>query len=99
MFVLLLKYLKPLEEVDAHLPAHREFLDRCYREGKLICSGPREPRTGGVILADVDSELEAMKIVVEDPFFTHKVAEYELVRFTPNRYDPRFAAFVDSSAG
>ena len=94
MDVLLLKYLKPMEEVEVHRPAHREFLDQCYREGKLICSGVREPPIGGVILANVDSELEAMKIVVDDPYFAHKVAEYEVVRFTPNKWDPRFAPFV-----
>src|SRR3954454_3608700 len=98
MVLLLLKYVKPIDEVERLLPAHRAFLDRFYREGKLILSGPREPRTGGVILADVDSELEAMKIVVEDPFFTEKVADYELVRFTITRSDPRFAAFVESAA-
>ncbi len=99
MVVLLLKYIKPLEEVERLMPAHKEFLDRFYREGKIVVSGPREPRTGGVILADVDSELEAMKIVVEDPFFTEKVADYEVVRFTPTRHDPRFAAFVPAAAG
>jgi uncharacterized protein YciI len=98
MFLLLSKYIKPIDEVERLLPAHREFLDRFYREGKLVCSGPRDPRTGGVILADVDSEVEAMKIVVEDPFFTEKVAHYELVRFTITRSDPRFAAFVEGAA-
>jgi uncharacterized protein YciI len=98
MFLLLSKYIKPIDEVERLLPAHREFLDRFYREGKLVCSGPRDPRTGGVILADVDSEVEAMKIVVEDPFFTEKVAHYELVRFNITRSDPRFAAFVEGAA-
>jgi uncharacterized protein YciI len=98
MFLLLSKYLKPLDEVERLMPEHRAFLDRFYREGKLVCSGPREPRTGGVILADVDSEVEAMKIVVEDPFFSEKVAHYELVRFNVTRSDPRLAAFVESAA-
>ena len=98
MVLLLLKYVKPLDEVERLMPEHRAFLDRFYREGKLILSGPREPRTGGVILADVDSELEAMKIVVEDPFFTEKVAEFELIRFDVDRSDPRFSAFVQGAA-
>ena len=92
MFVL--KYLVPADEVERWMPEHRAFLDRFYREGKFIVSGNREPRTGGVILADVPSELEAMKIIVEDPFFTQKIADYELIRFTPTKHDPKFAAFV-----
>lgn len=98
MVLLLLKYLKPLDEVERLLPEHRAFLDRFYREGKLLLSGPREPRNGGVILADVDSELEAMKIIVEDPYFTEKVADYEVIRFAPTRGDPRLAAFVEGAA-
>ena len=98
MFLMLLKYVKPIDEVERLMPEHRAFLDRFYREGKLVCSGPRDPRTGGVILADVDSEVEAMKIVVEDPFFSEKVAHYELIRFNITRSDPRFAAFVESAA-
>ena len=98
MVVLLLKYIKPMEEVERLTPAHREFLQRYYREGKLIVSGPREPRTGGVILANVASEVEAMKMVVEDPFFTEKVAEYEVILFNPTHHDPRFGPFVDGAA-
>ena len=98
MVVLVMKYIKPLEDVERLLPAHQEFLDRFYRAGKLICSGPREPRTGGVILANVSSEVEAMKIVVDDPFFSEKVAEYEVFRFNPTKHDPRFAPFVGGGA-
>ena len=98
MFLLLSRYIKPLDEVERLMPEHRAFLDRFYREGKLVFSGPRDPRTGGVILADVDSEVEAMKIVVEDPFFSEKVAHYELIRFNVTRSDPRFAALVEGAA-
>ena len=98
MFVLLLKYIKPIEEVERLMPAHREFLDRFYREGKFICSGPREPRTGGVILADVANQVEAMKIVVEDPFFSEKVAEYEVICFAPTRAAEAFEAYVKEPA-
>ena len=51
-----------------------------------------------MIIANVANEVEAMKIIVEDPFFTEKVAEYEVIRFNPTSYDPRFAPFVDGAA-
>lgn len=98
MVLLLLKYVKPIDEVDRLMPGHRDFLDRFHRAGKLVLSGPREPRTGEVLLADVESEVEAMKIVVEDPFFSEKVAHYEVVGFTVTRGDPRFAALVEGAA-
>ena len=43
MFLLLSKYLKPLDEVERLMTEHRAFLDRFYREGKVVFSGPREP--------------------------------------------------------
>ena len=98
MFVILIKYLVPLEEVDAHVADHRAYLAGLYKQGKLVCSGPREPRTGGVIVANVPSELEAMKIVADDPYFERRVADYEVVRFNPVSWDPRFAPFVDGAA-
>lgn len=98
MFLILLNYLKPIEEVERATPAHRAYLDTLYAQGKLVCSGPRVPRTGGVILANVDTELEASKIVADDPFFTEGVAEYDLVRFDVVKHDPRFASFLEGAA-
>lgn len=95
MFVVLLNYIKPLEEVDKHRPEHLQFLDRYYAAGKFICSGRRNPVTGGVLLVNVDSLAEAQKIVQEDPYSRHQMAEYEFIEFTPSKYDPRFAPFVE----
>ena len=50
MFIVLLTYKLPLAEVERHLAAHREYLDRQYAAGTFLCSGPQNPRTGGVIL-------------------------------------------------
>ena len=55
MFVILVNYIEPLNEIDAHLEAHRRFLDEGYAAGYFLVSGPRVPRTGGVILAKAAS--------------------------------------------
>lgn len=99
MILILLRYVKPIEEVEAHTAAHRAYLDGLYREGKLIFSGPREPRTGGVILTTLDSEVEATKMICDDPYFENGIAEFEIVRFNPVKSDPRFAAFLPAAAG
>ena len=99
MYVILLRYLKPIEEVERLMPAHREFLDRFYREGKIIVSGPREPRTGGVMIANVDTERAVSEIIAEDPYFTEGIAEYEPIRFNVRGHDPRFAPFLSPAAG
>ena len=94
MFIVLLKYIQPLESINEVLPAHIEFLKKCYKESKFIVSGPRHPRTGGVILANTNSQEELWDLLKQDPFYVHKVAEYEIIEFTPTKYDKEFACFV-----
>ncbi|MFH2114002.1 MAG: YciI family protein [Spirochaetota bacterium] len=81
MFVISSVYKKPVELIDAHVKAHREFLDRYYEKGIFITSGPKEPRTGGIILAKTGSKEELMKIMAEDPFSIHGISEYEYTEF------------------
>ncbi|WP_326943020.1 hypothetical protein [Aneurinibacillus migulanus] len=51
---------------------------------------------GGVILANVNTEEEIQTIIKEDPFFINKIAEYELIEFTPTKYDENFKVFVNN---
>src|SRR3954462_14894710 len=51
MFVLLLTYVRPLEDVDALMRDHMAWLEQQYAAGRFIVSGRRVPRTGGVIVA------------------------------------------------
>ena len=62
MFLFHLTYVKPLEEIERLLPAHIQFLDEFYAKGKFLCSGRKEPRTGGVILCRCGSLAEAEAI-------------------------------------
>ena len=95
MFLVLLKYIKPLEEVELFLDEHVQFLDKYYSQEKFIFSGRRNPRTGGVILVKTDLEAEVKQIISEDPFHQHKIAEYDVIEFMPTKYDSRFACFVE----
>ena len=97
MFLVLITYVKPMEEVDRWLPAHQEFLDRQYERGLFIVSGRRIPRVGGVILVNFTNEAEVRRILSEDPFQVHQVADYNFIEFDPTRYDPRFAAFLEGA--
>ena len=83
LFLVLLDYLRPLAEVDAHLPAHREFLERHYTAGHFLMSGRKEPRTGGVILARGSSREEVARWLAEDPFSRAGVAAYQIIAWHP----------------
>lgn len=94
MFVFHSVYLKPLEEVDKHLDAHRAFLKTLYANGITICSGPKIPRTGGLIMLNAAGREEAIEIMKGDPYVIEGVAEYTLIEFEPRSFAEGFREFV-----
>lgn len=87
MFIFKLTYKKPLEDVEKHLIAHREFLDKFYQAGYFIASGPRDPRVGGIILCNASSTEEAKNIVAQDPFLINEIADYEITLFHATKHN------------
>ncbi|MFJ6210631.1 YciI family protein [Lysinibacillus sp. NPDC092081] len=94
MFIVLVKYVQPLSVVDAFMQQHIDFLDKHYKEGHFIFSGRREPRVGGVILVNCHEEDTVKGIIEEDPFHINKIAEYELIKFSPTKFDEKFSTFI-----
>ena len=86
MYIVSLNYIKEVSEVEKHLEEHIKFLEKYYEMGKFICSGRKNPRTGGVILLNAESLSEVEKIILEDPFNTNGIAEYEITEFFPTKY-------------
>lgn len=94
MFVVLLRYTKPLDEVDRHMKAHMAFLRAAYREKLFITSGRMVPRTGGVILARAENKAALTEIMKNDPFVANGVATFEIIEFNNSQSDPAFKVFV-----
>lgn len=86
MFIAILTYRKPLEEVDRYLAAHREYLARHYAAGDLIASGPRTPRVGGVIMIKAAGMDAVWRLLEQDPFRINGIADYQVVEFTPTLF-------------
>ena len=78
MFIIALTYTAPLEQVEQHLAAYRQFLDKHYQSGAFLFSGRKEPRTGGIIVARAASRAEIERIIGEDPFHQAGIADYEI---------------------
>ncbi|GAB4093621.1 YciI family protein [Flaviaesturariibacter terrae] len=93
MFLINLTYRVSPDVVDTHLDAHRAFLDRGYAAGIFIFSGPKEPRSGGIILARGDYD-SVLRLISEDPFYVNSIAEYHVQEFQPTKWDPGFSSFV-----
>ncbi|MDE6303406.1 MAG: YciI family protein [Paramuribaculum sp.] len=86
MFIAILTYKKPLEEVDRHLQAHRDYLAEHYTAGDLIMSGPRTPRVGGAIMIKAENRAAVDAIIAQDPFNINGIADYQIVEFTPTMF-------------
>lgn len=84
LFLIVLRYIRPLAEVEEQLSAHRAYLQRHYASGHFLLSGRQEPRIGGVILLRAADRASAERIVVADPFIGSGVAEAELIEWAPS---------------
>jgi uncharacterized protein YciI len=85
ILIAILKYTKPLEEVDTLLSKHRDYLQRLLNQKKLLVCGRICPRTGGVIIVKNVSRKEFEKILADDPFLA--VSEHQIIEFAPSMYD------------
>lgn len=94
MYILLLTYQKPLEEVEKHLADHRIYLDKNYNAGNFITSGRRNPRIGGVILCRASNKDVVQELIKEDPFYIYEVATYEIIEFEPTKFAEGFENFL-----
>jgi uncharacterized protein YciI len=90
MLIIDLKYIVPLEKIDSHMTAHVKFLKKYYDKNIFIASGRKVPRTGGIILARGASREEIEKIIQEDPFCAHHLAEFTITEFQTSQVHPHF---------
>jgi uncharacterized protein YciI len=88
MFIINLNYIVPLEELDKYMAAHVKFLREYYKKNVFVVSGRKVPRTGGIILALASSKDEVEKIMQNDPFHKHHLAEFTITEFLTSQYHP-----------
>ena len=86
MFIAILTYKKPIEDVDRFLQANRNYLAEHYAAGDFITSGPQTPRVGGVIMIRAESREAVDSIIAQDPFNINGIADYQIVEFTPTMF-------------
>lgn len=99
MFIVLLTYTAPTNEIDKYLPAHRQFLDYYYKQGLLLASGPMKPRTGGVIIAATNDKTYLDTIFRQDPYHLADVASYQFIEFTPVKHCNALKNLIQKTEG
>ena len=82
-FVVSLRYIAPLDAIDAAMRAHVAFLEKHRKAGVFIAWGRKVPRTGGIILACGESRAVIERIMQDDPFVARRLAEVEVTEFLP----------------
>ncbi|WCB97049.1 hypothetical protein DSM104299_05820 [Baekduia alba] len=95
MFVLSLTYIVDLEEVDRVRDDHLAWISTQYEAGRFIASGPKVPRTGGVILAKAMPRDELDEVIASDPFTREGIATYNVAQFTATTTADELAALQE----
>ncbi|MBF7683051.1 GTP cyclohydrolase [Acinetobacter sp. B5B] len=86
MIIVTLTYKKSWVEVDKILDEHLKFLDVYYAQKTFLASGRRAHREGGIILV-LSSSIEDVKRIMEnDPFYIHDVADYSFTGFEVSKH-------------
>jgi uncharacterized protein YciI len=85
MFVIELQYKVALSKIDAHMRAHVAFLKKHYAAGNFLVSGRKVPRDGGIILAVGESRAVIERIIAQDPFVVHGLADFRVIEFNASQ--------------
>lgn len=85
-FLVNITYKVDLEKIGEILPKHREFLQAGYDKNLLLMSGPRNPKTGGIVIARAENLEDIQSFFENDPYQIEDYAKYEFVEFNPVKH-------------
>src|SRR5258707_13408960 len=76
MYAIVLRYKRPLSEVDKHIDAHRAWLRKNYADGTFLVSGRQRSGAGGFILAAGIGRGGLDAAFASGPFGPDELADY-----------------------
>jgi uncharacterized protein YciI len=85
-FLLLGEYLEPLDVLDAVRPVHRAWLATVADAGRLVLAGRRLSQDGSVVIVLAESQAEAVRLSMQDPYVVNGLARYDVVGFEAARW-------------
>ncbi|WP_170351909.1 YciI family protein [Ruegeria atlantica] len=92
LFVVDIEYIVPMNQVEPVIDSHMDFVHASYKDGRFLMSGPKVPRSGGLIVMTADSREEAEKYLEHDPFAQEKVAKFRVTEFRASNLHPALKA-------
>ncbi|MDE1918156.1 MAG: hypothetical protein KGJ57_09060 [Sphingomonadales bacterium] len=94
MFICVLTYTAPAEDVAALRPAHLAFLKEQHAAGHFIGWGRQASGQGGVIFAKGTDRAVVEAVEAGDPYLTGGVASVEVIEMNVAFLSPDFVADV-----
>jgi uncharacterized protein YciI len=94
-FVIEVTYKIPVEQLGDTIAEHRSFLQEGFDRGWLLLSGPKVPRTGGMVIARAPSQEDLEQFFTQDPYQIKGLAEYRIIEFTPVKNQPFLKDWLD----
>src|SRR5260370_31508258 len=83
MYAIVLRYKRPLSEIDKHVDAHRAWLGKNYADGTFLVSGRQRSGAGGFIFAPAVERGELCAAFGHDSFGQNQLSRYGILRRGP----------------
>ncbi|GED67605.1 hypothetical protein BRE01_13070 [Brevibacillus reuszeri] len=72
------------QELNAKVrPAHLEYVNDLYKQGKVLMAGPFTDKQGGLVIYKAESQEEARKLAEADPVIVEGARTLELREWSP----------------
>jgi len=97
-FLVFIHYKVPVDQLGDNVRLHREFLQTGYDRGWLLMSGPRNPKTGGVVVARAPALDGLKEFFTKDPYKLLGLADHEFLEFDPVKFQPFLTHWMDGQA-
>jgi uncharacterized protein YciI len=98
MYIVMLAYTAPREEIDYLLPDHIEWLTRHYDAGHFLCSGRQPSHSGRVIITRPMPRGKLEALLATDPLDVARMVRHQVVEFEATRTAPELARVNEALA-
>lgn len=82
-FIIEIIYTVEIDKIKEVVGEHREYLQIGYDNEMLLCSGPKEPLTGGILIAKAEDKVQIEDFIKNDPYNKAGLADYKITEFNP----------------
>lgn len=98
-FIVEITYQMPADRLGERVVEHRAYLKTGYERGLILCSGPMNPRTGGILVARAHDRAILDDFIRGDPYHLHGVATHRVIEFDPVLRQEFLETWVSGSSG